>query len=779
MATQNQVKITLVNCLPQVVEAVGGANAGSRTSIANGLCDRFALLDHRGKRQTASCLKTLRGLESSGLLTLPPPRSRQPRKPGVRRLDEAVPSPVGVPDRADEIKDTRLVLVEDESDMRVWNELMIREHPLGHGPLVGRQLRYLVRSSHGILGAAGFGSCALRLACRDAWIGWDPETRRSHLDRVVCMSRFLIRPGTNCGNLASRVLGLLHRRFPEDFESRYGYRPWLLESFVDTDRHSGCCYRAANWLLVGKTGGRGRQDSGNRHDKSKKDVYVYVLDGKFRDVLGVPEPIRFPPLDVTDCGNSENWVEKEFRGAPLGDKRLEKRLMSIVREKGKAPVKSFARAVRGDRAAIAGYYRFIDSPAESEVDMDSILRPHRDRTLQRMNNAGDTLCVHDTTDLNLDTLDACEGLGVIGKNQTGTRTRGLRLHSSLAVDAESGIPLGLLHQNCYAPKIKTDKGKKKDPRSIPIERKETNRWITSLRTCSALTAELDSRSRVIHVMDREADFFDLFRAWSEDGRDQMIVRAKHDRATEFGTPLFQLARESELLGEITVDVRRMSARRKAGKRAARPQRMARQAKIEVRSTPISIRPPKWGVNSGKKPVRAWLVHARERDKPKDGGERIEWFLICTFPVESLETAAYVVSCYAKRWRVEDWHRTLKTCCQAEESAVETAERQKRLLAINMVLAWRIMLLMMLGRELPELPPEILFTDTEMEVLEKCAGQLSGPSSPKNLNDYMILTSCLGGYQNRKNDGPPGAVILSRGLMTLNIMSMGYSLHKLE
>jgi hypothetical protein len=174
-----------------------------------------------------------------------------------------------------------------------------------------------------------------------------------------------------------------------------------------------------------------------------------------------------------------------------------------------------------------------------------------------------------------------------------------------------------------------------------------------------------------------------------------------------------------------------------------------------------------------------LVHAYERDKPKDGGERIEWFLICTFPAESFETAAHVVDCYAKRWRVEDWHRVLKTCCQAEESAVETAERQKRILAINMVLAWRIMLLMWLGRELPELPPEICFSDIEIEVLDKCARQLPGPASPKNLADYMILASCVGGYQNRKNDGPPGAVILSRGLVTLNIMAMGYMLHKLE
>lgn len=129
---------------------------------------------------------------------------------------------------------------------RLWNELMAGEHPQGAGPLVGRQLRYLIGSAHGCLGGFGFAAPALQLADRDAWIGWDNEGRRAYLHYVVGMSRFLLRPSVACRNLASKVLSMSLSALPDDFERHYGYRPWLVESFVDTEHFSGACYRAAN-----------------------------------------------------------------------------------------------------------------------------------------------------------------------------------------------------------------------------------------------------------------------------------------------------------------------------------------------------------------------------------------------------------------------------------------------------------------------------------------------------------------------------------------------------
>jgi hypothetical protein len=129
-----------------------------------------------------------------------------------------------------------LVKVETSAQVRIWNELMLREHPRGAGPLVGVQLRYLIGSRHGWLGGLGFGASALQLKDRDRWMGWDGATRQKHLHRIIGLSRFLIRPAVHCRNLASRVLGMSLRQLPGDVEARYGYRPWLVESFVDTKR---------------------------------------------------------------------------------------------------------------------------------------------------------------------------------------------------------------------------------------------------------------------------------------------------------------------------------------------------------------------------------------------------------------------------------------------------------------------------------------------------------------------------------------------------------------
>src|SRR6202041_3805617 len=180
--------------------------------------------------------------------------------PSPRRLLEPVAEPQAVPGEAGEIKGLELVVGEHEDQMRIWNELMIREHPQGSRVLVGRQIRYLVQSEHGLLGAFGFAAPALQLADRDRWIGWDSEQRRAHLHGVLCLSRFLIRPRVECRNLASRLLSMSLQHVVEDFQRRYHYRPWLVESFLDTSRFSAASYRAANWVLVGQTKGRGRQD---------------------------------------------------------------------------------------------------------------------------------------------------------------------------------------------------------------------------------------------------------------------------------------------------------------------------------------------------------------------------------------------------------------------------------------------------------------------------------------------------------------------------------------
>ncbi len=297
MNTQNQIKRTLSECtsIEYVRSLLENNEIHHRSKLAEEVCDHFKFHDVRGQKQLAGCLKALRQLEKDGHFVLPAAR-KITRSGSPRCLPEPVPLPLGVPDRVGDLSELKLILVSDQEHMRIWNELMFSEHPQGAGPLVGRQLRYLIDSPYGLLGGFGFAAAALQLAARDEWIGWDAETRLAHLDSVVAMSRFLIRPSVHCRNLASKVLGMVIEVMPTDFERRYGYRPLLIESFVDTEHFSGTCYRAANWIEVGKTKGRGRQDRFKQSALSSKAIYIYPIDKEFRRRIGLSAEAGFRRL---------------------------------------------------------------------------------------------------------------------------------------------------------------------------------------------------------------------------------------------------------------------------------------------------------------------------------------------------------------------------------------------------------------------------------------------------------------------------------------------------
>jgi hypothetical protein len=152
-------------------------------------------------------------------------------------------------------------------------------------PLVGAQLRYLITSDEGHLGALGFSASAWTVAARDQFIGWSSNARKAHLSLVICNSRFLILPWVQSKNLASTVLSLSAKRVVSDWYQVYGYRPVLLETYVEKERFLGTCYRAANWVKVGRTQGRGKLDQKHEHALPVKDVYVYPLRPDFRDIL--------------------------------------------------------------------------------------------------------------------------------------------------------------------------------------------------------------------------------------------------------------------------------------------------------------------------------------------------------------------------------------------------------------------------------------------------------------------------------------------------------------
>ncbi len=716
MNTQNQIKRTLSTStsIEYIKQLLRGNKVAHRSDLAKQVCINFEFHDARGEMQTSGCLKALRELESSGYFDLPKAQHNTGTK-SPRRLTEPVPLAVDVPDEVNNIKTLELVHVQEIEEMRIWNELMLTEHYLEAATLVGRQMRYLIRSEHGWLGGIGFAAPALQLSARDQWIGWHKEERQAQLQTIVGMSRFLIRPSVNCKNLASKVLGMSMATIAADFDQQYGYRPLLIESFVDTEHYTGTCYQAANWLAIGKTKGRGRQDRHCETALSQKTIYMYPLEIQFRKQLGLSPSAGLGALGISDGLDAAQWAEHEFGGAPLGDKRLSKRLVDVADAKAQDPGSAFSGTVQGDWAATKAYYRMIDQPEDSAINITNILQPHRERTARRMMAQKTVLCLQDGSELNYTNLEKCRGLGDLKANQTGAKMKGLNLHSTFAI-APNGLPLGVLKAQCIAPETRSPDDKRK-PSKIPIEEKKTYVWIEHHRDLVDLATTMP-QTRLVNVCDREADFFELFDEQRHNPSVDLLIRAQHDRnINEAPFKLFAAILQTSVQSRVRVSVPKQSARPKKSKQKVKAVRPGRQAELALRYLTIQLPAPSY--YCGKEPLEIQLIHAVEENPPQDT-KAVEWFLLTTIKIDSATDVEKCLRWYTLRWRIEDWHRVLKSGCNIDDLAHETAERLRRAIAINLVIAWRIMLMTLLGRETPDLPAEILFSDVELRTMHAYA-----------------------------------------------------------
>ena len=271
--------------LAEIRRIVAQAPSRTRWALSQLICERLAWRKPDGGLKEMSCRVALLRMEQHGHVLLPPPRRRNGNgKHRVRRTPRAEPQPpVCTPVR--ELRDLRLQLVASEGDSRLWNEYIDRYHYLGYKPLPGAQLRYFARADGHPLALFGFGAAAWKTAPRDEFIGWTRAQRERRLHLVVNNARFLILPWVTSKHLASKLLGLAARRLPGDWHARYGYRPVLLETFVEKERFSGTCYRAANWLCLGDTQGRGKLDRHRLHALPLKSVWAFPLTQRFRQFL--------------------------------------------------------------------------------------------------------------------------------------------------------------------------------------------------------------------------------------------------------------------------------------------------------------------------------------------------------------------------------------------------------------------------------------------------------------------------------------------------------------
>jgi hypothetical protein len=278
--------------LERIRYVISEEGSRGRCHISRRVCEELRWFGPGGRLKEMACRVALLQMERDGLITLPAPLCKNhlaPRRPIPQTLFGEPGAEVSC--RVDELGSIVLEQVKSKAQGQLWKELIDRYHYLGYKTLGGAQLRYLIRTQEGVLlGCLGFSAAAWKSADRDKWIGWSTNAREKNLERVVDNSRFLILPWIRVKGLASKSLALAARTLPQDWKRAYGYRPILLESFVEIERFAGTCYRAANWVCAGQTLGRGKYDRFNQFSKPIKSIWLYPLAKNFRKQLSQLPP---------------------------------------------------------------------------------------------------------------------------------------------------------------------------------------------------------------------------------------------------------------------------------------------------------------------------------------------------------------------------------------------------------------------------------------------------------------------------------------------------------
>jgi len=274
-----------------IKEIIAAHPDGSRRFISQEVCRAWEWRQANGALKDMVCRSLLLLLQSEGLIKLPPPKCKLPnplanRKKPLRVVVDQTPIECPI----DELYPIHLKQVRRTRLEKLFNSLISEYHYLGYTQPVGEHLKYIAFSNDRPIACLAWSSAPWYIGARDRFIGWSPETRQKNLSLIINNTRFLVLPWVEVSHLASHLLAFNRRRVSEDWGLIYNHPVYLLETFVDTERFRGTCYKADNWIYVGKTTGRGKLSKSRKPTLSKKAVYVYPLTKDFRDRLNTQGP---------------------------------------------------------------------------------------------------------------------------------------------------------------------------------------------------------------------------------------------------------------------------------------------------------------------------------------------------------------------------------------------------------------------------------------------------------------------------------------------------------
>jgi hypothetical protein len=431
-------------------------------------------------------------------------------------------------------------------------------------------------------------------------------------------------------------------------------------------------------------------------------------------------------------------IEKELEGIDLGDKRLNRRSKTILESLAANPQASINSACEGWGDTLAAY-RFFNN---ASIEPQQILQPHVEATERRIREHPVVLLVQDTTELDFSPHPPNDAKCLNKEDRFG-----LYDHTHLAVTPDQ-LCLGVVGVEEFDRTPET-LGKTEERTTLPIEDKESFRWLTGYRLASRLAGETPA-TQIVSVADREADIYDIFLEAAEHPTPaDFIIRAKIARCTperdaDSGPAVFRKVRDevsgSELRTMRTIDLPQT------------PKRKARQAELEIRAIEVAVKPPH--ARSSLPSVTYNVVLVEEVNGPGDGTD-VSWLLMTSLPIDSAKEILRVIDYYVARWTVEVYFRVFKSGCRVEEIQLETMHRLKNCLAFYRIIAWRVMYLTYLNRECPSLPCDAVFEDCEWMSVWKVTEKEAIPDVPPSLSEFMRLLTRLGGYNNRPSEPAPG------------------------
>lgn len=430
-----------------------------------------------------------------------------------------------------------------------------------------------------------------------------------------------------------------------------------------------------------------------------------------------------------------DWVKKELEGIEFGDKRLNKRVLSLLEKASKQPQASLNRMFH-TRKEVQACYRFFSNDLVNEA---KIIKPHLEMTVKRANQNPVVLCLSDTTSLNYTTRKTLKDSGYISSNSA----QGFFLHASIAITPDR-LHLGIVGQKFWAREKEKKTRSSKERERMLFAEKESYRWLETYRESCELAKKCKD-TQVIHITDREGDIFEIYAEYGSRKKEkaaEYIVRSNHDRTVypkeKPSSTLIQELEESQPIGEIEFDIFKREDNTTRGVRQT-----VQAINIEIKS--------RYGADEPNLITTVNAIYLKEIDPPKEE-KPVIWCLLTSLPINSLEEIMTVVNYYLCRWEIEVFFKTYKSGCKVEEKSLRSAERLYPLFSLLLIVAWRVNFLLHMGRVIPEISCIYFFDESEWQAGYVAATRNKNlPSSPPTMKEMMEYISRLGGHLGRRKD----------------------------